>query len=76
MNIPLVAQNGLCLMIKEDFSEPNIRITNHMVLYIILTNLKRKNRHWRNKGQRERAVLILNSLNTRTNKIYLLLRTS
>lgn len=27
MNIHLVAQNGLCLMIEEDFSEPNIRIT-------------------------------------------------
>lgn len=44
-------------------------LPNHMVLYIILAKLEWKNRHWQNKGQRERAVLILNSLNTRRNKI-------
>lgn len=63
--------NGLCLMITEDFMNEIFLSSSHMVFYITLAQSEWKNIivKARNKGMR--AVLILNSLDMRTNTKHL-----
>jgi len=71
MNIHLVAHMDFALRLRTTSVNQIFLLPNHMMLYIILAKLEGKNHHCQNMGQRERAVLILNSLNRRTNKICL-----
>lgn len=69
MNIHLVAQMDFASGLRRTSVNQIFLLPNHMVPYTSLAKLKWKNHRWQKKGQRERAVVILNTLNTGTNKL-------